>query len=101
MFILGNGEMRGKANELVGVDDKRQIAALFCGTMVGDFLPMQLVYKERKLSSSFCFPIVLAHHPLSKPLVNRGDHAAVHRARNCALRGEDAKKIVSSGNQKR
>ena len=98
MLILGNGEMRGKANEEVGVDDKRQISALFCGTTVGDFLPMQLVYKERKLSSSLCFPIMLSHNLLSKPLVNRGDHAAVHKARNC---GEDAKKIVSSGNQKR
>ena len=31
--------------EMVGVNDKRQITALFCGTMVGDFLPVQLVYK--------------------------------------------------------
>ena len=29
--------------EMIGVDDKRHITAVFCGTMVGDFLPIQLI----------------------------------------------------------
>jgi len=33
-----------KRVEMIGVDDKRQITAVFCGTFVGDFLPVQLIY---------------------------------------------------------
>lgn len=31
--------------EIGGAGDKRQITAVFCGTLLGDFLPPQLVYK--------------------------------------------------------
>ena len=31
--------------ELTGLKDKRMITAVFCGTLSGDFLPIQLVYK--------------------------------------------------------
>ena len=44
----------------------------------------------------FAFPLGWhMHHPLSKPLVNSGDHAATHRAHNC---GEDAEKNSPYGN---
>ena len=33
--------------EMVGVNDKRQITAIFCSTLTGDFLPVQLVYKGK------------------------------------------------------
>ena len=33
--------------EIVGVDDKHQIAADFAGSLTGDFLPTQLIYKEQ------------------------------------------------------
>lgn len=33
--------------EVAGKDDKRQITAVFAGTMTGDFLPPQLVYKGK------------------------------------------------------
>jgi len=36
-----------KRVDLVGKDDKRQITACFAGTMEGDFLPPQLVYKGK------------------------------------------------------
>ena len=39
--------------EMVGAKDKRQITALFCCTLQGDFLPMQLIYKEK---TSRCHP---------------------------------------------
>ena len=42
-----------KRVEMVGVNDKRQITAIFCGTMLGDFLPLQLVYKGK---TSRCHP---------------------------------------------
>jgi len=28
--------------EMIGVDDKRQIIAVFCGILAGDFLPVRL-----------------------------------------------------------
>lgn len=39
--------------EMVGAKDKHQITALFCCTLQGDFLPMQLIYKEK---TSRCHP---------------------------------------------
>ena len=37
-----------KRVEITGVNnDKRQITAIFCGSAAGDFLPLQLVYKDR------------------------------------------------------
>ena len=33
--------------EVVGVDDKCLITAVFCGTLPGDFLPVQLIYKGK------------------------------------------------------
>ena len=38
-------EKRGaKRVEMARVNDKRQITAVFCGSLVGDFLPIQIVY---------------------------------------------------------
>ena len=34
-----------KRVEIVAVDDKRQITAVFAGSLAGDFLPPQLIYK--------------------------------------------------------
>ena len=43
-----------KRVEIAGIDDKRQITAVFPGKLVGDFLPSQLIYKEKnKKESSF------------------------------------------------
>ena len=36
-----------KRVEIRGVNDKRQITAVFCGTLLGDFLPVQLIYKGK------------------------------------------------------
>ena len=36
-----------KRVQMVGVNDKRQITAIFCGTLLGDFLPVQLIYKGK------------------------------------------------------
>ena len=36
-----------KRVELIGTDDKRQITAMFCGSLLGDFLPLQLIYKGK------------------------------------------------------
>ena len=47
-----------KRVELVGINDKRQITAVFCGSLVGDFLPVQLVYKGKtpRCHPRFTFP---------------------------------------------
>ena len=36
-----------KRVEITGTDDKRQITAVFGGTMAGDFLPPQLIYQGK------------------------------------------------------
>ena len=44
--------------EMIGTSDKRQITAVFCGTLVGDFLPIQLIYKGKtaRCHPRFKFP---------------------------------------------
>ncbi len=52
-------DQRGsKRVEMTGVDDKRQITAVFCGTLTGDFLPVQLIYKGKtpRCHPKFKFP---------------------------------------------
>ena len=44
-----------KRVEIAGIDDKRQITAVFGGTMAGDFLPPQLIYQGK---TSKCLPCV-------------------------------------------
>ena len=36
-----------KRVEIAGLDDKRQITALFAESLMGDFLPIQLVYQGK------------------------------------------------------
>ena len=33
--------------ELMDIIDKRQITAVFCGSLIGAFLPIQLIYKGK------------------------------------------------------
>lgn len=40
-------QIGSKRVKITGVNDKRQITALFCGSMLGDFLPLQLIYKGK------------------------------------------------------
>ena len=42
-----------KRVKLVGLQDKRQITAVLCGSVVGDFLPVQLIYKGK---TNWCHP---------------------------------------------
>lgn len=44
-----------KRVEVVAKDDKRQITAIFAGSMAGDFLPIQLVYQGK---TTRCLPTV-------------------------------------------
>ena len=47
-------ELKGsKRVEITGISDKRQITAVFCGTLAGDFLPPQLIYQGK---TSACLP---------------------------------------------
>ena len=47
-----------KRVEMVGINDKRQITAIFCGSVLGDFLPIQLIYKGKttRCHPRFQFP---------------------------------------------
>ena len=40
-----------KRVEIVGVNDKRQITAVFAGSLAGDFLPVQLVHQGKTIRS--------------------------------------------------
>ena len=44
--------------EIAGLTDKRQITAVFCGNMNGEFLPIQLIYagKTKRCHPRFEFP---------------------------------------------
>ena len=56
--------------EMVGVSDKHQITAVFCGSLLGDFLPLQLIYMYKGTTPSISLSIGLAHYPFTKALVN-------------------------------
>ena len=47
-----------KRVEVSGVNDKRMIIAVFCGSLTGDFLPLQLIYKGKtnRCHPRFQFP---------------------------------------------
>ena len=42
-----------KRVDVAGASDKRAITAVFCGSLVGDFLPIQVIYKSK---TSRCHP---------------------------------------------
>ncbi|MCH9717517.1 MAG: hypothetical protein K0U52_10595, partial [Gammaproteobacteria bacterium] len=48
-----------KRVEICGVNDKRQITAVFCGSLIGDFLPIQVIYKGKtdRCHPHFKFPL--------------------------------------------
>lgn len=61
-------ERRGTRRvEMVGVNDKRQITAVFCGSLLGDFLPLQVIYKGKTVqchpSCSFPSDWNITHSP--------------------------------------
>ena len=57
-----------KRVEIAGVDDKRQITAVFGASLTGDFLPVQLIYKEKtprclpKVSFPACWHSTFSHN---------------------------------------
>ena len=55
--------------ELVGVGDKRQITAVFCGSLLGDFLPVQVIYKGK---TSRCHPRI--SFPLDWHIIHSPNH---------------------------
>ena len=46
-------EVGARRVELIGLSDKRQITAVLCGSLVGGFLPVQLIYKGK---TNCCHP---------------------------------------------
>ena len=60
--------MGSKRVEISGGNDKRQITAIFCGSLTGDFLPIQLIYQGK---TNRCHPhFQFQYHSLSKALVH-------------------------------
>ena len=56
MCLLDDGEEGAKRVEVIAADDNRQITAVFAGTLCGDFLPPQLIYKG---TTHRCLPTVV------------------------------------------
>ena len=72
---------RSKQVEVIRVSNKRQITAVFCGSLTGNFLPLQLIYqgKSARCHPHFKFPVDChVHDLLSKALVHRRDNVAVY-----------------------
>ena len=44
-------EKGSKRVEIVGISDKLQYTALFCGTLASDFLPLQVIYQGKTAAS--------------------------------------------------
>ena len=69
-----------KRVEIAGVNDKRLITAVFCGSLTGDFLPVQVIYqgKTTRCHPHFQFPPCwhVTHSPST--LVYRRNNEAVH-----------------------
>ena len=86
-------DQRGaKRVEMVGVNDKCQITAVFCGTLMGDFLPLQVIYKgiTPRCHPRFTFP---SGWHVTHSLVYRGGDDAVRGVHHCALRGESTRVV--------
>ena len=58
-----------KRVEAVGVNDKRLITAVFCGSLVGDFLPVQVIYQGK---TPRCHPRY--HFPSSWDITHSAKH---------------------------
>ena len=56
-----------KRVKMIGTSNKRQITAVFCDTLTGDFMPMQVYLQGQDLTlpHSFHLPIGMAYHPLT------------------------------------
>ena len=57
-YVPWTMEEGAKRVEILAIDDKRQITAVFCGSMTGEFLPLQLIYegKTNRCLPQFDFP---------------------------------------------
>ena len=61
-------EVQGaKRVEIIGVGDEWQITAIFCGSLTGDFLPLQVIYsgKTSQMSPLISVSSRLEHHTLT------------------------------------
>ena len=57
--------------ELKGIDDKRQITAVLCGSLTGVFLPPQIIYKGRLPGVTLSLPFQLTGMLHIPPIIGR------------------------------
>ena len=95
--------------EMVGSNDKCQITAVFCGTMLGEFLPVQLIYKGKTDRCHPKFSFLLDWHITHSPnhwstectMLDYINHVIVpylQKTRECV--GEDKTALVINDNFK-
>ena len=56
-----------KRVELIGINDKRQITAVFCGSLSGNFLPLQVIYQGKTPRCHPCYQFPLDWHITHTP----------------------------------
>ena len=73
--------------EITGLNDIRMITAVFCGTLCGDILPIQLVYqgKRDRCHPEYNFPEDWHYHTLPQPLVYGGDNEGLPQSHSVPL----------------
>ena len=71
--------------EMIGTNDKRQITVVFCGTLMDDFLHLQLIYKGNTLRCHLHFKFPLTYNTLTKALVYGKDDARVYQSHHLSL----------------
>jgi len=79
-----------KRVELAGLNDKRQITAVFCASLAGKFLPAQLIYQGKTMA---CLPWFV--FPDNWDVTYTPNHwrqdEGVHLQHNCVVRPKDLK----------
>ena len=76
-------EVGARRVEISGVGDKRQITPVFYGTLIGDFLPLQIIYKckSTRCHPHFQFPSGwhVSHSPKHNGSVYQCTHSSICR----------------------
>ena len=81
--------------EIVAVDDKRQITAVFAASLTGDLLPPQLIYKSttKRCLPTIKFPATIKFPSLQpQPLVQRDRNEGLPSMRFSFLMSAESKK---------
>ena len=90
--LMDNGEERLKKVAIIAVDEKRQVTVVFAGSLIGDFLPPQLIYEG---TTKQCLPGV------KFPSDQNITHSHNHWSNQSKMKAYIEKILLSYSNRKR